>query len=80
MKVSIEYCSMWNYLPNASSLEHELKNEFSNIDINLISSSGGVFEVMLDENLIFSKKSLKRFPNDGEIFKLINGIWNRAND
>jgi selenoprotein W-related protein len=55
-------------------LEHELKNEFSNIDINLISSSGGVFEIMLDENLIFSKKSLKRFPNDGEIIKLINGI------
>jgi selT/selW/selH-like putative selenoprotein len=30
-------------------------------------SSGGVFEVTLNGSLIFSKKQLGRFPNDGEI-------------
>ena len=72
MKISIEYCSMWNYLPQASSLEASLKNNFPDADISLISSGGGVFEICIDDELIFSKKSLKRFPEDGEVEKLIN--------
>ena len=71
MKVSIEYCSMWNYLPRASSLEAELKSKFEDIEIKLISSGGGVFEVSLNSDLIFWKKGLNRFPEDGEVEKLI---------
>ena len=71
MKISIEYCTMWNYLPKASSLEVELKNNFPQANISLISSGGGVFEISLNGNLIFSKKALNRFPEDGEIKKLV---------
>ena len=71
MKISIEYCAMWNYLPKASSLEVELKNNFPQADISLISSGCGVFEISLNGNLIFSKKALNRFPEDGEIKKLV---------
>ena len=71
MKISIEYCAMWNYLPKASSLEVELKNNFPQADISLISSGGGVFEISLNDDLIFSKKALNRFPEDGEIKKLV---------
>lgn len=71
MKISIEYCAMWNYLPKASSLEVELKNNFPQADISLISSGGGVFEISLNGNLIFSKKALNRFPENGEIKKLV---------
>mgnify|MGYP001985454520 FL=1 len=71
MNISIEYCAMWNYLPKASSLEVELKNNFPQADISLISSGGGVFEISLNGNLIFSKKALNRFPEDGEIKKLV---------
>ena len=71
MKISIEYCAMWNYLPKASSLEVELKNNFPQADISLISSGGGVFEISLNGDLIFSKKALNRFPDSGEIKKLI---------
>ena len=71
MNISIEYCAMWNYLPKASSLEVELKNNFPQADISLISSGGGVFEISLNSNLIFSKKALNRFPKSGEIKKLI---------
>ena len=39
--------------------------------MQLISSGGGVFEVTLNDKLIFSKRSLNRFPDDGEIEKLI---------
>ena len=71
MKVTIEYCAVWNYLPRASSLEAKLKQTFQGIDVQLISSGGGVFEVTLNDRLIFSKRSLDRFPDDGEIEKLI---------
>ena len=71
MKISIEYCAMWNYLPKASSLEVELKNNFPQANISLISSGGGVFEISLNGDLIFSKKALNRFPESGEIKKLI---------
>ena len=72
MKLSIEYCSVWNYLPKATSLEAELKQSFVDLDIILISSGGGVFEVKIDGNLIFSKKALDRFPEKGEIVRIIN--------
>jgi selenoprotein W-related protein len=52
-------------------LEVELKSKFDHVNIKLISSGGGVFEVTLDNNLIFSKKALERFPEEGEVEKLI---------
>ena len=72
MKISIEYCSIWNYLPKASSLESELEQIYPDAEIKLVSSGGGVFEVMVNGNLIFSKKSLDRFPEEGVIVNMIN--------
>ena len=37
----------------------------------MISSGGGVFEVVIDGELVFSKKALNRFPEDGEIFAAV---------
>ena len=39
------------------------------IDVSLRSGSKGRFEVTLDDQLIFSKVKLHRFPNRGEILK-----------
>jgi selenoprotein W-related protein len=54
-------------------MTEELMNNFNgSIDgINLIPSGGGVFEVIVDGDLIFSKKELKRFPNDQELSQII---------
>ena len=71
MNISIEYCVQWNYLPRASSLEAELKSKFPRVETKLISSGGGVYEIILDGELIFSKKTLGRFPDDGEVAALI---------
>ena len=71
MNISIEYCAQWNYLPRASSLEAELKSKFPGVETKLISSGGGVYEIILDGELIFSKKTLGRFPDDGELVALI---------
>ena len=48
----------------------EIKKE-RGIDAKLIKGSGGVFEVMLDGKLIFSKKSLGRFPENSEILEMV---------
>ena len=37
----------------------------------MIKGRGGVFEVILDGVLIFSKKSLERFPEEGEVLGLV---------
>ena len=73
MDISIEYCTQWNYEPRALSLRDELSNKFG-INSELIESSGGVFEISINDNLIFSKKELKRFPNPGEIAQFIEDL------
>ena len=72
MQVSIEYCTMWNYYPKASSLKADLEKNFSDISIKLIEGKNGVFEVEKDGNLIFSKKQLGRFPEHEEILEKLN--------
>ena len=58
-------------MPKASSLEEYIKGKYD-VEIELISSGGGVFEVCLEDKLIFSKKSVGRFPEHSEIGDLIN--------
>lgn len=53
-------------------MEAHLKTKYNEADIKLVSSGGGVFEITLNDELIFSKKALARFPDDGEIDNLID--------
>jgi selT/selW/selH-like putative selenoprotein len=43
-----------------------LKDTF-NIDATLEKGAGGVFDVTVDEKLIFSKHAVGRFPSEDEI-------------
>ena len=72
MEVSIEYCTSWGYLNQALSLRDSIEKQFG-AKAELIKGSGGVFEVSLNNSLIFSKKELGRFPNENEIEDLIEG-------
>ena len=47
-----------------------MKQEFD-VEVELITSSGGVFEVSVDGQKIFSKKELGRFPEPGEVVGLM---------
>ena len=49
-----------------------MKSEFG-VDSKLVGAGGGVFEVTVDDQTIFSKRSLGRFPEDGEVVSLIRG-------
>ena len=49
----------------------EIKQAFPAAEVQLIPSSGGVFEVTVDGNLVFSKKALRRHAEPGEVVELI---------
>jgi selenoprotein W-related protein len=41
------------------------------VEAKLIRGSGGVFDVSVDGKLVFSKKSVGRFPEPGEVLEKI---------
>ncbi len=43
--------------------------EETGVDSELVKGGGGVFDVFVDGELIFSKKSEGRFPDHGEILR-----------
>lgn len=43
-------------------------------NLTLIPSTGGVFEVRVDDQLVFSKKALRRHAEAGEVFNLFRAI------
>jgi selenoprotein W-related protein len=45
--------------------------ELASASVELVESSGGVFEVSRDGKLLFSKKQLGRFPTDEEVDALV---------
>jgi len=52
-------------------LAAELKQAFPDCDVQLLDSSGGAFEVELNGKLIFSKKSLGRHAESGEVVQIV---------
>jgi selT/selW/selH-like putative selenoprotein len=54
-------------------LAAELKEHFGE-ESELVASGGGVFEVTCDETIVFSKQSLSRFPEEGEVVRTIRAL------
>lgn len=76
-RVSIEYCVPWSYLPRAVGLTEELLSNYQHVieEIVLVTSSGGAFEVKVNDDLIFSKKNVhKRHAEPGEIMGIFREI------
>lgn len=67
--LTIEYCTGWGYLGRAVALTRSILNDYKNdiSELKLLPSSGGVFEISLNDELLFSKKELDRFPEKNEI-------------
>ena len=66
MKIDIHYCTAWNYKPQAVSLADEFQNTLG-VTANVIPGERGVFDVIVDGKLVFSKHTVGRFPQQGEI-------------
>ena len=71
MQVNIIYCNQWAYRPKASRAEEEIRKVYKDANIVLVPGFGGVFDIEVDEEVIFSKKKEERFPIEGELVKRI---------
>jgi len=56
-------------------VEAELNEALPDLEIEVIEGGGGIFDVIYEDKLIFSKKTMNdnRFPEDGEITQLVKG-------
>ena len=61
----------------------ELKRNFTDINVELVKGSGGVFDVVLlgdgyneGDRILYSKTITKRFPYDDEIFHIVAKLLN----
>ena len=73
MELRIEYCAMWNYLPNAVSLTSELLNKYGTDvkELTIVPGGGGAFEVTFNGNLVYSKLDTGEFPTTDQITSAI---------
>ena len=71
-KVTIKYCVPCDYSEQALQVTRELIRNYQHAISELVfeMSSGGVFEVKVDGEPLFSKKQLKRHSRPGEVFGL----------
>ena len=67
--MKIEYCTSWGYRGRAVALARNLLQEHEKemAEFTLVPSSGGVFEITLNDEVIFSKKELDRYPDKFEV-------------
>ncbi len=69
--VEIHHCVSCGFRSRAVDLAEELNKEIG-IEAKLIEGETGSFDVFVNDELIFSKYEVGRFPNPGEIVQKIN--------
>jgi selT/selW/selH-like putative selenoprotein len=69
--IEIHHCTTCGFMNKADRLAKEIQEEYE-IEAKLIVGEIGSFDVFLNDELIFSKAREGRFPEPGEISRLIN--------
>ena len=72
-RVEIEYCTQCRWLLRATWTAQELLTTFEAEmgEVALVPGTGGIFEVRVDGNTVWSRKERGRFPELAELKKLI---------
>ena len=72
-RLEIEYCTQCRWLLRAAWMAQELPTTFENGigEVAFIPGSGGIFEVRLDGETVFSRKQEGRFPESKELKRLV---------
>ncbi len=72
-RVEIRYCTQCRWLLRAAWMAQELLTTFEGElgEVALVPGTGGIFQVWLDGELIFSRKEAERFPEAKELKQLI---------
>lgn len=68
-RLEIEYCSRCNFLLRAAWLAQELLTTFAEEigEVALQPGTGGIFEIRLENEVLWSRKTEGRFPEAKEI-------------
>ena len=72
-RIEIQYCTQCRWLLRAAWMAQELLTTFATDlgEVALLPGSGGVFEVCLDGETIWSRKERGRFPESRELKQLV---------
>ncbi len=72
-QLEIEYCTQCRWLLRAAWLAQELLTTFDSdiTSLSLVPGTGGIFEVRLNGEVIFSRKEQSRFPESKELKQLV---------
>jgi selenoprotein W-related protein len=81
--ISIEYCPKCGWLLRSAYMAQELLNTFTD-DIKgltlIPSETGGTFLVSINDEVIFDRKEMQRFPEIKELKKLVRDLINPEKD
>lgn len=72
-KVEITFCAQCNFLLRAAWMAQELLSTFGT-DLEAVAlkpGTGGIFEVRLNDELLFSRKQAGRFPESKELKQMV---------
>lgn len=72
-RVEINYCTQCRWLMRAAWMAQELLTTFETElgEVALVPGTGGVFDVQLDGEMIYSRKAEGRFPESKELKQLV---------
>lgn len=72
-RLEIEYCTQCRWLLRATWLSQELLTTFAQElgEVALVPGAGGIFEVRLEGETIFSRRQEGRFPEAKELKQLV---------
>jgi len=72
-RLEINYCTQCRWLLRAAWMAQEVLTTFETElgEVALVPGTGGVFDVRLDGELIYSRKEAGRFPESKELKQLI---------
>lgn len=75
-RLEINYCTQCRWLLRAAWLAQEVLTTFETEmgEVALVPGTGGVFDVRLNGNLIYSRKEAGRFPESKELKQLIRDV------
>jgi len=72
-RIEIHYCTQCRWLMRAAWMAQELLVTFETElgEVALVPGTGGIFDVKLDGELIYSRKEAGRFPESKELKQLV---------
>lgn len=75
-KIEIKYCAQCRWLMRSTWMAQEILSTFDgDVDeLSLLPSTGGIFEITANGELIWSRKTMGRFPEITELKQAVRDI------